>query len=102
VDAGSKALSKEVRSDDGSFGALLDRPDVRLAALTEEHGVLDLSATGWRPRVGDRVRIVPNHVCVSVNLQDHLLAVDGESSVYWELEGRGRGPYPGLIPSAIA
>jgi D-serine deaminase-like pyridoxal phosphate-dependent protein len=100
VDAGSKALSKEVRGDDGTFAVLRDHPDVRVSALSEEHGVLDLSGTSWRPAVGERVHIVPNHVCVSVNLQDHVLAVDGESCETLELEARGRGPYP--VPTAVA
>lgn len=95
VDAGSKALAREARGGDAGFGVLLDRPDVTVAALSEEHGVLDLSGTEWRPRVGDRVRIVPNHVCVSVNLQDHLLARDGDGHRLLPLEGRGRGPWSG-------
>ncbi|HZD04719.1 MAG TPA: hypothetical protein VE173_07370, partial [Longimicrobiales bacterium] len=79
------------------YGALLDRPEVTVRALSEEHGVLDLSATDWSPAVGDRVRIVPNHVCVSVNLQDALLVVDeGARPEWWPLEGRGRGPYRGV------
>lgn len=90
VDAGSKALSKEDRGG-GGYGQLLDRPEVTVVGLSEEHGVLDLSATDWTPRVGDRVRIVPNHVCVSVNLQDALLAVDGDAHSMLTLEGRGRG-----------
>ncbi|MCH7563575.1 MAG: alanine racemase [Gemmatimonadetes bacterium] len=93
VDAGSKALAKEARGGDDGFGFLLDRPEVLVRSLSEEHGILDISATDWRPAVGDRVRIVPNHVCVSVNLQDHLLAVDGEHVERWPLEARGRGPY---------
>lgn len=93
VDAGSKALSRETRGGDGTFGALLDRPEVAVVALSEEHGMLDLQGTDWRPRVGERVRIVPNHVCVSVNLQDRILVVDGDGEVAsWELEARGRGP----------
>ena len=90
VDAGSKALAKESRGGDGGFGVLLDRPDVRVAGLSEEHGVLDLSETEWTPRIGERVRIVPNHVCVSVNLQDRLLSLDGDRYGFVELEGRGR------------
>lgn len=97
VDAGSKALSKEPRGGEGTYGALLDRPEVPVSALSEEHGVLDLAATRWRPRIGERVRIVPNHVCVSVNLQDHVLAIDGESAEPWDLEGRGRGQYPDVL-----
>ena len=94
VDAGSKALSKEARGD-GGFGVLLDRPDVLVASLSEEHGVLDLSRTDWVPRIGERVRIVPNHVCVSVNLQDALLVQDGGQHDLVPLEARGRGPWNG-------
>ena len=94
VDAGSKALAKEhIRSDGTGFGCLLDRPEVAVKALSEEHGVLDLTGVDWRPAVGDRVRIVPNHVCVSVNLQDHVVAVDADGARRWPLDARGRGPY---------
>lgn len=94
VDAGSKALAKEsFRSGTGGFGAVFDRPDVLVRALSEEHGVLDLSQTSWRPEVGDRVRIVPNHVCVSVNLQDGLVALEDGGARWLPLDGRGRGPY---------
>ena len=93
VDAGSKALAKEARGGDG-YGVVLGRPEVRVEALSEEHGILDLSGTDWRPRVGDRVRIVPNHVCVSVNLQDRILVQDGDRVDAWPLEGRGRQPWP--------
>jgi len=92
VDSGSKALAKEARGEGGGFGVLLDHPEVRVVGLSEEHGVLDLADTTWRPVIGDRVRIVPNHVCVSVNLQDRLLAVEGTTYSLLELEGRGRGP----------
>ncbi|HSM59537.1 MAG TPA: hypothetical protein VK849_02015, partial [Longimicrobiales bacterium] len=92
VDAGSKALSKEGRGGEG-FGVLLDRPEVWVVGLSEEHGVLDVSGSDWRPVVGERVRIVPNHVCVSVNLQDALLARDGDRHALLALEGRGRGPW---------
>lgn len=91
IDAGSKALSRESRAGDGTFGALLDRPEVRVVALSEEHGMLDLTATDWRPRVGDRVRVVPDHVCVSVNLQDRVVVLrDDEDPATWPLEARGR------------
>lgn len=73
IDAGSKALAKEDGfTDTGVYGALLDLPDVLVRGLSEEHGLLDLSRTDWRPRVGERVRVVPNHSCASVNLHDRL------------------------------
>lgn len=95
VDAGSKALFREeLRGADGAgFGALLDRPDVVVSGMSEEHGILDLSRTDWRPRVGDRVRIVPNHVCVSVNLHAVVRGVSGERiERSWPVVARGWEP----------
>ncbi len=94
VDAGSKALSREeLRAEGGGYGALLERPEVVVKAVSEEHGLLDLSATEWRPRIGERVRVVPNHVCVSVNLQEKLWGIRGDEIVAeWEVAGRGRAP----------
>lgn len=93
VDAGSKALSKEtLGSGAPGYGVLFDRPEVTVRAINEEHGILDLSGTDWRPAVGEQLRLVPNHVCVSVNLHDHLWGIEDADSAarpVW-LEGRGR------------
>ena len=92
VDAGSKALSSDpLRAQEyGGFGQLLDRPDVVVNRMSEEHGVLDLSKTDWRPEVGERVRIIPNHVCVSVNLQAEVAGMRGDAiEKVWEVEARG-------------
>jgi D-serine deaminase-like pyridoxal phosphate-dependent protein len=92
VDAGSKALFREeLRGTEWpGFGALLDRPDVVVKGMSEEHGLLDLSRTSWRPRIGERLRIVPNHVCVSVNLHARVHGVRGEGvERVWEVEARG-------------
>jgi D-serine deaminase-like pyridoxal phosphate-dependent protein len=98
VDAGSKALAKEeVRATftdpnlAAGFGCVLDQPNLRVTALSEEHGTIDLRNSDWSPRPGDLVRIVPNHVCVSVNLQERLWQVRGERVLgAWEVEARGR------------
>jgi D-serine deaminase-like pyridoxal phosphate-dependent protein len=92
VDAGSKAIAKEGRARDG-FGSLYEHPEVHVKAVSEEHGVLDLTDTSWRPRIGERVRIVPNHVCVSVNLQDAIYAFRDGALARLELEARGRGHF---------
>jgi D-serine deaminase-like pyridoxal phosphate-dependent protein len=92
VDAGSKALSSDTigAPEYEGYGQLLDRPEVTVARLSEEHGVLDLSRTDWRPRVGDRVRIIPNHVCVSVNLQPVVHGLRGNRiERTWPVEARG-------------
>jgi D-serine deaminase-like pyridoxal phosphate-dependent protein len=95
IDAGSKALGREpMRGADaaGGFGALLDRPEVVVASMSEEHGILDLSKTAWRPSVGERVRVVPNHVCVVVHLNDVVVGARGDVvETTWPVAARGRG-----------
>jgi len=93
IDAGTKALGREpIRgSDAAGFGALLDRPEITVRALSEEHGTLDLSRTSWRPEVGDRVRVVPNHVCIVVHLNDVLYGIRGDRiDSSWAVAARGR------------
>ncbi len=93
VDAGSKALGREpMRGVAGEgFGALLDRPEVTVQRMSEEHGILDLGDSDWRPEVGEQVRIVPNHVCVVVHLNDLIYGVRGDSvEATWPVTARGR------------
>ncbi|MBA3889156.1 MAG: alanine racemase [Gemmatimonadaceae bacterium] len=98
IDAGVKSIGREpVRGAPGEgFGALLDRPEVTVRAMSEEHGILDLSHTSWIPRVGERVRVVPNHVCVAVHLFDEMIGIrDGEEVERWTVAARGRSPAGG-------
>lgn len=92
IDAGSKALGREpLRAEGDGFGVLMAHPDVTVKAMSEEHGLLDLSRTDWRPGVGDVVRVVPNHVCIVVHLNDRLVGIRGDLvESEWAVAARGR------------
>lgn len=77
LDAGSKTLTADPGGGLDGFGLILDYPQARISGFAEEHGFLDLSRTNERPKVGEVVRIIPNHVCVVVNMVDRLIAVRG-------------------------
>ncbi len=65
--------------------------------MSEEHGILDLSGSGWRPRVGDLVRVVPNHMCIVTHLHDVISGVRRDEVVTsWPVDARGSG-YGSLI-----
>ncbi|HEX4683454.1 MAG TPA: alanine racemase [Gemmatimonadaceae bacterium] len=95
IDAGTKALGREpMRGSDTAdgFGAVLDHPEVVVKSMSEEHGMLDLSKSTWQPAVGDRVRIVPNHVCIVVHLNDVIAGIRGDAvETTWPVAARGRG-----------
>lgn len=80
LDAGSKTLTADTGGLDG-YGLILEHPEAKIARFAEEHGFLDLTKSNTRPAVGDVVRIVPNHVCVAVNMSDEVVMVRGDEIV---------------------
>jgi D-serine deaminase-like pyridoxal phosphate-dependent protein len=75
IDAGSKVLTSDLVPPEvgRGYGLLLDYPDAVIASLSEEHGVVDFSGCASRPSLGDRLRVLPNHVCPVSNLVDEVV-----------------------------
>jgi D-serine deaminase-like pyridoxal phosphate-dependent protein len=76
LDSGSKALSSDTLGLP-DLGELLGIPGARVTGLSEEHGTVTLSGGGTL-RIGDRVRVVPDHCCVVTNLFDEVNLIDGD------------------------
>lgn len=90
LDSGSKALTSDLGGF-SDFGHMIDYPEASIASLSEEHAVVDLSACGRKPQIGERVRIVPNHTCVVSNLFDRLVFHrDGVVTRFETVAARGR------------
>jgi D-serine deaminase-like pyridoxal phosphate-dependent protein len=72
VDAGSKALARDqcIPQPTAGYGFVLEYPEARVRSLSEEHGQIDVSQCLRPPRIGERVSIIPNHICPAVNLTD--------------------------------
>jgi D-serine deaminase-like pyridoxal phosphate-dependent protein len=93
VDAGSKMLSDAAFGGPGGEGrgAVVGHPAVTIPVTNEEHGVCDVSRSTTPWHVGDRIEIVPNHVCTCVNLQDVVCAARaGVVEHVWTVEARGK------------
>ncbi|WP_306119214.1 MULTISPECIES: D-TA family PLP-dependent enzyme [unclassified Roseitalea] len=90
IDAGSKALAADTCAAPG-HGHVVEYPDAVITALSEEHGIVDLTACADRPPIGARLRVVPNHVCVVSNLFDEVhLVRDGRLEDTVPVAARGR------------
>jgi D-serine deaminase-like pyridoxal phosphate-dependent protein len=91
LDAGSKTLTSDTGGGLDGHGLILEHPEARIARFAEEHGFLDLTRSNTRPEVGDVVRIIPNHVCVVVNMMDEVVMVRGEEIIgALKVEARGK------------
>lgn len=96
LDAGSKSLFLEKPSscfnlEYYGYGLILDYPRARITSLSEEHGVVDLTQSPEEPEIGDKVQILPNHVCPVVNLYDRFYFLRNDTMTNQvEISGRGK------------
>lgn len=92
LDAGAKVLGPDRPPWATGHGVLPDRPAARVTGLWEHHAVVDVTGTSdLAPLgVGERVAVVPNHVCTAVNLARVLHVVSGGELVdRWEVAAAG-------------
>jgi D-serine deaminase-like pyridoxal phosphate-dependent protein len=92
VDAGTKVLTSDrmlVPDPPATFGSVYGHDDWDVVRLSEEHGVVTVPA-GAAVRIGDRLAIVPNHVCPTINLANYVTVVEGgRFADRWPVAARG-------------
>ncbi|HEX6324456.1 MAG TPA: alanine racemase [Vicinamibacterales bacterium] len=90
LDAGSKTLTNDGArgfTPLAGYGALSPSPGGRLQPhdgfaierLSEEHATVRVAEGAPDLKIGDRVRVVPNHSCVVSNLVDTVHLLDGDA-----------------------
>jgi len=77
TDGGSKTMAGDCPFPDKTFGEILEHPELTFKSVSEEHGHL-LCTGSTTVKVGDKIRIVPNHACTCVNMHDTLTLHRGD------------------------
>ena len=86
-DAGQKTMSRDAGPPE-----VIDRPGVRYLRGSDEHGNIEVDSGSLNEplNVGDIVRLLPSHVCTTINLHDVLVGVrNGVVEAVWPVEARG-------------
>ena len=94
VDGGSKTFSSDRLTGSGAestFGHVVEAPAAAFHKMNEEHGYVDVRACDRTFEIGERLHIIPNHICVAVNLHERVYGIrNGEVEEVWEVAGRGK------------
>lgn len=93
IDGGSKTFSSDalVTGSDRLHGNVVGVPEARFVRMNEEHGLVDVDGASGRFHVGDQLRVIPNHVCVAMNLHEWAYGVRDEEVVQaFKVEARGK------------
>jgi D-serine deaminase-like pyridoxal phosphate-dependent protein len=87
IDAGSKTLSSDLAVVSGTYGHVVGRPWI-VRKLNEEHGYVEIHGPA---RIGEKVWVVPSHVCPTVNLHDEIwYGRGGRVEGSWKVAARGK------------
>jgi len=97
VDAGALALSKDLGPThlglEPAFGAVKDHPELTVASVSQEHGVIRAAAPPaieGEFKVGQHVEIIPNHSCLTeAHFDEYVVLEGGRVMDRWHIE-RGR------------
>jgi len=91
LDTGSKVLTSDKAVGREGYGYIVEYPEAQIVNLSEEHGWVRLPASMQGMQVGEKVEVIPNHVCPTVNLTDELYLVrDDEVVETWPVIARGK------------
>ena len=82
IDAGSKVLTSDLLGLNG-YGIIIDHPNIVIDQLSEEHGRL-VSEDPIGLTVGQKISIIPNHVCVVSNMVDSVVLIRGNEIISFE------------------
>ena len=89
LDAGSKTLAADIKGLVG-HGLIVEYPLANIYQLSEEHGHVDFSNCKKKPRIGERLTLIPNHCCVVNNLFNKIIGLrHGEVDIIWQVKARG-------------
>jgi D-serine deaminase-like pyridoxal phosphate-dependent protein len=90
IDGGSKTFTFD-QSHLGGFGIVRGWPEIVFERMSEEHGILTWSGRTPLLRVGERLQIIPNHICPVINLHDASYGVRrGQVERIIRTDGRGK------------
>lgn len=91
VDGGSKTFSSDRYQAGDGFGLVKEDHAAEIERLSEEHGHLNITRSDRQYKIGERLSVIPNHVCTTVNMHDEIYGVRGERvEAVWRVEGRGK------------
>jgi len=95
LDAGSKVLTvskgTNMAGQSAGYGLIKGVKGAVLENLNEEHGFVRLSNPDREFEVGERVEVIPYHICPVINLFDEMVGIrNGRVEVVWPILARGK------------
>lgn len=94
IDGGTKTFPMDILLDEEPYCypgyALIEgREDLRLRRMNEEHGIITSINGHTGLKVGEKISLIPIHVCTAINMQNQVYLYNGTSLRKEKVAARG-------------
>ena len=84
IDGGTKTFPMDILLDTPpyyypGYALIAGNDDLQLRRMNEEHGIITSKKGDTGLKVGDKVELIPIHVCTAINMQNKVYLYDGET-----------------------
>lgn len=91
LDGGSKTFSSDRCAAWDGHGRVVEDPELLFLKMNEEHGYVRRQGSAQPHPIGERLHVIPNHVCTTVNMHDEVwVHRNGEVVDCWRVAARGK------------
>lgn len=95
LDAGAKGMVAQNRDTGicatGGFGYVKGSENIMVDELFDEHGLIYNKEYSKRIQIGDKIEIIPSHICPTVNLYDYTYLISNNKIIdKLPIEARGK------------
>ena len=94
IDGGTKTFPMDILLDTApyyypGYALVVGNEDLRLRRMNEEHGIITSMKGDTGLKVGDKIELIPIHVCTAINMQNQVYLYDGEKLIQEKVAARG-------------
>jgi len=94
IDGGTKTFPMDIQLNSPpyyypSYAVVEGNEDLLLTRMNEEHGIITSKRGKTGLRVGQKLKMIPIHICTAVNMQNQVYLYDGNDIIVQKVDARG-------------
>lgn len=94
IDGGTKTFPMDIQLNQPpyyypSYGVIEGNDDLVLDRMNEEHGIITSRRGQTGLIVGQKLKVIPIHICPAINMQNHVYLYDGHDVIKQKVDARG-------------
>ncbi len=94
IDGGTKTFPMDIQLNVEpyyypSYAIVEGNDDLQLKRMNEEHGIITSQSGKTGLKVGQKIKLIPVHVCPAINMQNQVYIYDGQDIYEQKVDARG-------------